>query len=282
MSLVFDQYSERLRRKRRSPHTIASFAQASTRLCRWLAAQGLKADDVPYIMLEEYFDNLAVELQPSSAITHLKMIRAAYNYAVLRGTMKANPALDLEIQRGPDREPKIISGDCLRTIRDRVMFDRDWVFFHMLAYTGMRRSEITDLVYDDGSEDRSVVKLEEQTIRVIGKGGKLRLVPIHPALGEILIEQDRGPGRFVVHSDGKKGAAEQTIHNMVKRLSPTYTAHDYRRTVATSLARNGVVERVIDRIMGWAPRTVRERYYVQVASVELHRGILKLYADDPL
>lgn len=282
MSLVFEQYTDRLRRKRRSPHTLSAFATASTRLDRFLRAQGISADSVTYPVLEEYFDNLALELQPSSAETHLKFIRAAYNYAVQRGTLRQNPALDIEIPRGPDTEPKIIPTECLRTIRERIIFNRDWVFFHLLAYTGMRRAEIRGLVYDDGSADRSVVKLEEQTIRVIGKGGKLRLVPIHPALGEVLVAEDQTPGRFVVHSDGKQGVAVQTIQDMTKRLSPVFTPHDYRRTVATSLARNGVADRVIDRIMGWSKREIRDRYYVNVAPEELHRGILRLYADDPV
>jgi integrase len=282
MSLIFDQYTDRLRRKRRSPHTLSAFATAATRLDRWLTAQGVSAEDATYPLLEDYFDTLAVELKPSSASTHLRYIRAAYNYSVLRGTMRHNPALDLEITAGPDKEPRIISNDCLRTIRERIVFKRDWIWFHMLAYTGMRRSEIRGLVWDDGSEERSVVRLEQQTIRVIGKGGKLRLVPIHPALGEVLVDEDMWSGRYVVPSDGQHGIAVQTIQEMTKRLSGLYTPHDFRRTVATSLARNGVAERIIDRIMGWAPRDVRGKYYVNVAPDELHRGILKLYADDPV
>ena len=66
------------------------------------------------------------------------------------------------------------------------------------------------------------------------------------------------------------------------RIAPGRSSHAFRRTVATSLARNGVEERVIDKIMGWSPRTVRARYYVNVATEELQRGILKLYANDPV
>src|SRR4051812_34833115 len=101
MSLVFDQYTDRLRRKRRSPHSLSAFATASTRLDRWLAAQGLTAETASYVVLEDYFDSLATELMPSTAETHLKYVRAAYNYAILRGTIRANPVLDLEIAKGP-------------------------------------------------------------------------------------------------------------------------------------------------------------------------------------
>lgn len=282
MSIIFDQYSDRLRRKRRSPHTLTGFATASTRLERWLRAQGISAEDATYPLLEEYFDTLALENAPSTAETHLKHVRAAYNYAALRGTLRHNPTLDLTVAKGPDKEPVIIPTEELRAIRDSVVYQRDWIWFHLLAYTGMRRAEIRGLVYDDGSDDRSVLRLEQQTIRVLGKGQKMRLVPIHPALGEVLLTEDREPGRFVVPSDGRNGVAAQTIQEMTKRLSPVYTPHDYRRTVATSLARNGAEERIIDRIMGWAPSTVRGKFYVNVAEAELHRAILRLYADDPV
>lgn len=282
MSLVMEQYGERLRRKRRSPHTLSAFATVSTRYARWLEARGVTDDQVNYVLLEDYFDQLGTNMAPNTVAQHMKLVKAAYNYAIARGTLRHNPAIDLDLPAAPDREPVTIPANCLRIIRSRALTEREWVFFHLLVYTGMRRAEMRGLVFDDGSEDRSVIRLEDQTIRVFGKGQKMRLVPIHPALGEVLAEQDQTPGRFVLHSDGVRGVAEETIQKMVKQLSPVFTPHDYRRTVATSLARNNVPERVIDRIMGWSKREVRDRYYVAVAPAELHRGILRLYADDPL
>jgi integrase len=106
----------------------------------------------------------------------------------------------------------------------------------------MRRMEIATLRWDDGDESGSVVKLPDQSIRVLGKGNKLRTVPIHPVLQECLLWAGPDPGKWVVPSDGKKGVAMDTIQAMTKRMHPVYTPHDYRRTVATSLRRNGVSE----------------------------------------
>jgi integrase len=280
VSIVFEQYSERLRRKRKSPHTLRAFGKASSRLDAWLTIQGLTAESVTYETLEEYFDTL--DLAASSRAMELRYIQAAYNYGIRRGVLRHNPALDIEVDQPADTEPVIIPNHVLREIRETISLERDWIWFHLLTYTGMRRSEVRGLRWDDGRADGSVVRLEEQTLRVIGKGGKLRLVPIHPALGEVLTEGRREPGRFVVPSDGQNGVALETIQAMTKRLHPTFTPHDHRRTVATSLARNDVPERIIDRIMGWAERSVRDRFYVNVATDELHRAILKLYADDPI
>lgn len=281
MSLIFDQYTERLRRKNRSPHTVSGFATASSRLDRWLRAQGIDAGDATYPVLEEYFDTL--ELGAGTKATHMKHVKAAYNYAVKRGALRHNPALDLELPEPDPREPRTIPTETLREIKAGIRLQRDWLFFHLLAYTGMRRSEIRGLVWDDGRSDgRSVVQLDRQTIRVWGKGRKRRLVPIHPALGEVLAKEGERPGEFVIHSTGRDGIAIDTLQRMVKRLHPDCTPHDYRRTVMTSLGNNGVADHLIDRILGWSPDSIRERFYRNVAPPELHQAILRLYADDPI
>lgn len=272
MSLVLDQYAERLRRKRRSVYSQRNFEVVARRFSRWLAAQGLTTETVSYELIEEYIDTL--DLSPSSKGQHLRWIQAAYNYAVKRGTLRHNPALDIDVEQEPDKEPRIITPAELREIRSGITLDRDWIFFHLLAYTGMRRAEVRGLTWEATS-------LEDETLRVLGKGGKMRLVPIHPALVEVLAAARRDTP-FVVPSAGEWGVALETIQAMSRRLHPTYTPHDYRRTVATFLRRAGVDTGVIDRIMGWAPRSVFRRYYDNVAGVELKRAILRLYADDPV
>lgn len=284
MSIIFEQYTDRLQRKAKrgeiSTHTISGFGTAAKRLNAWLVEIGETAETVSGTMLEEYFDTLP--LAPTSRGTHLRHIQAAYTYAVKAGRLRHNPALDLASPKADQSEPRIISGDDLREIKNRISLDRDWVFFHLLAYTGMRRSEVLGLRWDDGADQGSVLRLYQQTIRVFGKGRKTRYVPIHPALGDVLAEAPGERGAFVVRSWGKNGCAQQTVQEMVRRMHPVYTPHDFRRTVASSLGRNGVSDRHIDRIMGWAKPDVRERYYMNVAEPELHRAILKLYADDPV
>lgn len=269
MSLVFEQYTTRLRRRRSSPHTLRLFADATGKLDTWLGRQGLTAETATVEDLEAYFDQLP--LAPSSRNVHLRYIRAAYNYAARRGTLRVNPALDVEEVEEDVREPRVIGISELRAIKERAWRDRDWMFFHLLAFTGMRRGEIRRLRWED-------VRIEEQLLYTVGKGNKPRYVPIHPALGEQLVPAEG----FVLRSTGANGCAAQTITDMTRRLHPVYTPHDYRRTVATSLARNGVRAELIDRIMGWAPQDIRTRFYTSIPGPELQRAILKLYADDPL
>lgn len=275
MSVIFDQYEERLVRLRRNRQTISNFRKARRHFDNFLEEIGTTADQVEPWMVEEHFAGLP--LAPNTVRTYFQQIKAAYRYALKRRVLHIDPTVDVQLPKVPDTEPVIIPNAELRRIKQRAWTDRQWIIFHLLAYGGLRLTEVLTARGED-------VNLEDSTLRVIGKFGKLRNVPLHPALNEAIVEHCCfEPGLHLVPGRGKDGRLSQGIfYRELREIAPEWTPHDFRRTVATSLARNDVPERVIDRIMGWGKRGVRDRYYVNVAPVELQRGILKLYADDPV
>lgn len=266
-------YEERQRRLKLDRKTIVQFRQVARRFQSYMDDIGATAGDMEPWQLEEYL--LGLELAPSTVEAHLKKLRAAYRYAMLRGVREDDPTRDVRLPRNPTKEPRIIPADTLREMRERAWDERLWLMFHLLAYTGMRRCEIIMLRWEH-------VSLEETSLLVHGKMDKNRYVPIHPALGEALAGSSRREGAVIRPARGKQ-IGQDTWDELLRQLTlGEYTAHDFRRTVATSLVRNGVEERIVDRIMGWAPRSVRGRYYINVASEELQRAILRLYADNPV
>ena len=271
MDILLEQYRERLGRLKRERSSVTNFTNAARRYQDFLDDLGVAAQEVEPWAVEEFFQ--ALTLAPSTKALYLAQIRAAYRYARRRGIVDTDPTVDVQLPREVDREPKIIPNSELREIKARVVTDREHLIFHLLAYAGLRRGEVLGLLTSD-------VSLAESTMRICGKGGKLRYVPIHPALGEVLAEAPAHEGHVVTTTG--RAISDNTMEADLARIAPGRSSHAFRRTVATSLARNGVDERVIDRIMGWAPRTVRGRYYVNVATEETQRGILKLYANDPI
>lgn len=271
MDIILEQYQARMHRLRRAKGTIVCFSNAARRYQEWLDTNGLTALDAEGHQIEEFFLGMD-DLAPGTVQLYLNEIKAAYRYARATKLMTHDPTVDVRLPRQPDREPTIIPNPELREIKDRCVKDREWLTFHLLAYTGLRRMEVLGLRSDD-------VSLPDATMTVTGKGSKIRYVPIHPALAEVL--PDLEPGRHVV-GGRTKPISDNTMEADLARIAPGRTSHAFRRTVATSLARNSVDERVIDKILGWSPRTVRARYYVNVATDEMRRGILKLYANDPV
>lgn len=271
---IFDQYLTRLTRRGRNPGTLYIFGNVVRRFREWCANEGIDPLTAQPDDLERYFAEQ--ELAPNTLRSHLTWIRASYKYAHGRGVIPLDPTIDVDVPKPAQVRPRVIPIEYLRTAKENISEEDQWMLFHLAAYTGARQSEITTLRWQD-------VSLRDETIEIIGKGDKRRLVPIHPALGEVLSEHHKGrgwvwPGR----SNNGHPAATSTLQNRLQRIVPTYTFHDFRRTVASSLDANGVEESVINEIMGWAKQGVFARYYRNVAPERLQQAILKLYANDPL
>ncbi len=75
-------------------------------------------------------------------------------------------------------------------------------------------------------------------------------------------------------------AAGQSFEKLKRPFAPQHGFHAFRRTVASSLARNAVDGDTIDKIMGWAAAGIRAKYYVQKTPDDLRNAINRLYLDD--
>lgn len=267
-------YEERLRRLRRDPKTIKQYRQTARKYQELLDDLGTTADKVPAIEIEEWLGSL--DLMASTKHSHLARLRWAYTAALRRGQVTVNPTYEVMIERVPDTAPIIIPNSGLRRIKDEATTDREWAAFHLLTYAGLRRCETILLRWQD-------IRWESQDMEVIGKGGKLRHIPLHPALAEALFRMERKHERVLAPRRGGRSIGGDTWDAMLKSLTRgDWTAHDFRRTAASSLALNEVPDPLIDEIMGWSTRKVGRRYYIRVAPAQLQRAIMKLYADDPL
>lgn len=291
MHLVFQQYLDRLERREAADSTLKNFNRTAVlfeesgldpmtcqdwQIEEWLA--GLRASPAP--REERGADGIRKRgakprgyLSSRTVRLHAENLGAALGYASRRGMISVNPMEMVRLPREPDKEPRILESDDLRHILGNAMTDEQELLVLFFMYTGMRRNEVRFLQWED---------ITPASIRVVGKGGKLRHVPLHPALSEAVVT--RTPTDAYVFP-GRKGAmSESTFFYLLEKVRGrvTCTFHDFRRTVASSLYKNGVDTLIIDKILGWAPRTVGSRYYISAADDVSQRAILRLYADAPV
>lgn len=292
MHLMFQQYDERLVRRQAKPNTLKNFRRTAV-LFGESGLDPLTAEDW---QIEEWLAGLQSPapredgqqrsgrkgcLSPRTVRLHFENLSAAYGYAVTRKLLPVSPTETVRLPREPDREPRILEAHELRHILGNCMTAQQEMLVRTLMYTGMRRNEIRHLRWED---------ITPMSIRVVaGKGDKLRHVPLHPALGEMLIPlaehaEERNLGTHVFSGRNGGPMSESSLFYILEKVRGGVfcTMHDFRRTVATSLAENEVPEGIIDRIMGWAPRTVGRRYYIRRADATMQEAILRLYANDPI
>lgn len=265
------------RRMQLSPHTLKQYRQTSRRFQDFLDDTGRTVATVEPWQVDEFFLTMT-DLELSTRGAHLKRLRSIFRYAQKRGVLQIDPTHDVRIPRAPDVEPVIIDNADLRRYKNAAGTDAQWAQFHLLAFAGVRRCEAIQLQWDD-------LSFPEQTLTIRnGKGGKLRHIPIHPQLAEALLDLRRPHEGPVIRP--KRRAPNIGIGTWDSLLRETtgggHTAHDFRRTMASSLAMNDVPDPLIDEILGWAPRAVGRRYYIKVAGPQLQRAVLRLYADDPI
>jgi integrase len=112
---------------------------------------------------------------------------------------------------------------------------------------------------------------------------------LHRILGDVLKRHDHARRGTHINSSQTGGPLStsswyQTTRALIDRagIHARAPSHTFRKTVATVMYEQGVREHVIDQIMGWAPRTVRDRHYIRIAPKTMHDAILTLYQDDPI
>ncbi len=271
MHQMFQHYHTRLTLREAKERTLRNHRRTAT-LFEEAGLDPLTAKDWE---IEEWL--IRLPLSPRTKRLHFENLSAVYGYAVHRGLIERSPMEFVKLPRTPDEEPHILETEELRRVIRNAQTDQDILLAYLPIFTGMRRAEIRNLLWEH-------VKLSASTITVVdGKGDKLRHVPIHPRLAEVLVACRNPRDRAVISYLGEP-LSDAGLATRLDRIRDGVDCcfHDFRRTVATSLAENAVPERIIDGIMGWAARTVGNRYYIRKADPLMQEGILRLYADDPV
>ncbi|MCE7894751.1 MAG: hypothetical protein DYH12_34450 [Sorangiineae bacterium PRO1] len=165
--------------------------------------------------------------------------------------------------------------------------ERDRLLLALFAYAGLRRSELLGLDWDD-------VDLQRRLLRVrVAKGGRQRVVPIHPALGPLFADYlstrcgDSEPALFVgVHGRRlSQTILSETFRRYASAAGVTkrkrVTPHTLRHVFASELLHAGANLRQIQDLLGHKHLDSTQRY-THVTAHELRGAIKRLrWPTDP-
>jgi len=173
-----EDFLQHLRLERRlSPHTINSYRRDLVCLTDFCEREGI--DDWPSLrdMHLRRFAALshAGGLSPRSVQRRLSGARSFLNFLIRENRLKQNPGADISAPRAPRNLPDTldieqvarllsISGDDPITCRDRAILE-------LLYSSGLRLAELVGL-------DPADLDLDDGTVRVTGKGSRMRIVPV--------------------------------------------------------------------------------------------------------
>lgn len=247
-----------------SSHTVEAYGRDLERYVKALEEKGVtEPDDVTRPLIEEHLEHLAEEgYAPSSVERALSAIKSFHRFMLQEEISSVSPAAALPLPKKAERLPDVLSVRQALALLDQpfpktATGQRDRAIIEVLYGCGLRVSELTGL-------DVGAVSLEDEVVRVIGKGSKERLVPLmgsaHKALAEYLsdwrgelVSSRSGAAVFLNVRGGR--ISRQSVFAIVERAGRVVGIdglhpHTLRHSFATHMLQGGADIRIVQELLG--------------------------------
>lgn len=257
-----------------SPNTIEAYGRDLSRYVDYVYAHGVREPDgVDRGLVESYAAVLSdLGLAAASVERAVSAVKGFHRFLVAEGLAETCPTADVPLPAKPSRLPDVISREEAERLLDQPFAGdarglRDHAILEVLYGCGLRVSELCGL-------DVREVLLEEELLRVFGKGSKERLVPIMGAASRALgtyLREGRGAllssksgGAVFLNAHGGR-LTRQSVHAIVERYGRVVGIeglhpHTLRHSFATHLLEGGADLRVVQELLGHASITTTQLY----------------------
>lgn len=252
-----------------SRNTLAAYRRDLVLLAAWLRGQGVALIDAGELQLNGYFAARHAQTKATTANRRLTVFKRFFRWALRENRVAADPTLKLQAARQALRVPKTLTEaqvEALLAAPDVTtpLGARDRTMLELMYASGLRVSELVGLRVLN-------ISLQENVLRVFGKGNKERLVPFGEEASlwlERYLQQVRpqllGPRQtvalFVTSSGINAGTAMSRVMfwNIVKKyarqagLATAPSPHTLRHAFATHLLNHGADLRAVQMLLGHA------------------------------
>jgi integrase/recombinase XerD len=255
--------------------SLASYRSDLMQLASWLGEHQLgRLCGIDEATLLRFVATMSQTLRATSQARYLSTLRRFYRYQLARGQRSDDPTLKIAMPTQPSRLPKVISEAQVERLLaapqlDTTLGQRDRTMLETLYATGLRVSELVGLRLHEVSLDMGVV-------RIFGKGGKERLVPLGEEARDWL-QRFLTEGRPALlagrQSDDlfvtARGSAmtRQAFWQLIKRyalqagMDPArLSPHVLRHAFATHLLNHGADLRVVQLLLGHSDISTTQIY----------------------
>ena len=253
-----------------SPHTLRSYRTDLLEFAQYAGGGDPDAwlGGVDTRTIRGYLARLhARGLDATTIARKLAAVRSWFRFLVRRGVLERNVAREVRGPRPPNKLVSFLPIDEAMSLMDARALDgaaraRDTAVLELLYATGLRVSELAGLDLDD--LDRS-----QQTVRVLGKGRKERIVPYGNRAASALdvYLNGRGAGAGALFANRRGGRLTvRSLHTIVRRsaamsgITRRVSPHTLRHTFATHLLDAGADLRVIQELLGHSRLSTTQRY----------------------
>jgi integrase/recombinase XerC/integrase/recombinase XerD len=270
-------FDAELLRRAAADRTRRAYAGDCGQFAEWASARGLAPGSVGVRELRSYLAVLADRRDaPTTIARKLAALRGLLGDQVRQGLRSENPADLLSSPKRAKRLPKVLRADEVQSLLERIPADgplalRDRAMFELAYACGLRAQELVELTLDS-------VDFDGETVRVEGKGGKTRFVPVGEhalrALERYLAKgraalADADERALLVSRSGRPLSTSDVRRRLriwARGAAPLAPAlidshpHALRHSFATHLLEGGADLRAIQELLGHASISTTQVY----------------------
>lgn len=208
-----------------------------------------------------------------SANRKLSSLRSYYRYLLREGVVKSNPISRIIPPKSGKRLPSFVGETEMNNLLDSELFSDDFcgvrnkLIVELLYFTGMRLSELVGLT-------TASINSSSLTVKVLGKGNKERIIPLHPELIPLIEKYNSYRDKICLNNSGNslfltekgKPIYPKLVYRIIKaNLSMVTTLekkspHVLRHTFATQLLNHGAELNAIKELLGHANLSATQIY----------------------
>ncbi len=257
-----------------SPNTLAAYRADLSALSRWLADRDTpilrttRADLLGFIAWR-----VEAGARPRSTARQLSSFRRFFRYLLREGVMRDDPTAQIAMPKIGRSLPKSLSEDEVESLLAAPLVSdplghRDRTMLEVLYATGLRVSELVNLKY-------AAVNMNQGVIRITGKGGRERLIPLGEESVRWLQDFMRGPRNEILLDrttdylfPTRRGdrMTRQAFWHIIKRyarkssIDRDLSPHTLRHAFATHLLNHGADLRVVQMLLGHSDLSTTQIY----------------------
>ena len=261
MDKLIDEFLEYLDiEKNYSEYTIINYRDDLEKFNDFLKSEGISVTKTTYGDIRGFIAYLYNKKEATKSITrNISSLRSFYKYLIRNNKIKENPMLLISNPKQDKLLPHYLTEEEIElllkvTDKDDLYDIRDNLIIELLYSTGIRVSELVNIKISD-------IDLNEESIKVFGKGKKMRIVYFGDTcknkIKKYLSVRKDNNEYLLLNKRGSK-LSDRSVRKIfediirLNHLDIAFSPHTLRHTYATHMLNDGADVRTVQELLGHA------------------------------